>query len=213
METTIPFSGFYESIHNYQIDSAIESIVMLDDNCEVVCSLRELLFDAIDFRAVHEGYAREYLDWLCSEYSFQAKSICLDSPNYYNFSTDRIIAEIELSEIERIFSLVDKDKLEDKIKERFTSRSGFISFYDNSLDAWPESLDQWDANQVGTLVECYLDQEQRTSTSAEELFYYDASEICWSLISENSDSVIYERVNKIREYLNKRNERRKQNEQ
>ena len=42
-----------------------------------------------------------------------------------------------------------------KIKERFTSRSGFHSFYKNNLDLWPNDYSEWDCNMIGTCFELF----------------------------------------------------------
>ena len=46
-----------------------------------------------------------------------------------------------------------KKELEKKIQNRFTSRSGFNSFYKNSLDLWTKDYSEWDLNQIGTCFE------------------------------------------------------------
>jgi hypothetical protein len=207
METTIPFQGFYYSLHEAQIDSAIDSIVMID-NCDVIDSLRELISDNVDYQSVFNGYAAKYIDWIKSEFNLNIQYSFLSSPKCYNFETDRIICNIELNEVQRVFDSVYKNKLDARIKERFTSRSGFISFYENSLEAWPKNLEEWDLNQVGTLIDVYLEHEKNNNTSLDELFYYNAHAICFNIISEYCNRDVYSRINKIREYLNARNNRK-----
>jgi hypothetical protein len=43
------------------------------------------------------------------------------------------------------------------VKRYFTSRSGFISFYDSDIRKWSNNvLGDWDYNQLGTLLEAVL---------------------------------------------------------
>jgi hypothetical protein len=44
------------------------------------------------------------------------------------------------------------------IRERFTSRSGFISHYPNHISDWPR-IEEWDHNHVGTVMAAYLGEE------------------------------------------------------
>lgn len=80
----------------------------------------------------------------------------MDSPKFYNFTTDRIFCKIELAEVKRLFAIVDKTVLDKAIVDAFTSYDGFSSFYKNSLDQWPSDLSKWDHNQVGTLLNVYV---------------------------------------------------------
>lgn len=158
METTIPFMGFYNSVHDAQIDDVIE---MEASDPETGCHVDQEKFDEIfsktDFKAVHEAYAKEFCERFAEEIEVKLTFKLLSSPKYYNYETDRIIAEIELPEVERIFNSVGKNILQEKIAERFTSRSGFISHYPNSLDKWPKDLAEWDLNHIGTLIEVYAE--------------------------------------------------------
>ena len=46
------------------------------------------------------------------------------------------------------------------IKERFTSRSGFISSYPNNLEAWNSDPLTWDHNELGTLLVALLSEDE-----------------------------------------------------
>jgi hypothetical protein len=43
------------------------------------------------------------------------------------------------------------------IKERHTSRDGFISFYSNNFDDWVKPLSKYDHNELGTLLTAYAE--------------------------------------------------------
>ena len=90
----IDFGGFYGSLHEAFIEDAMwadddggESLTDSDEN--------------IDWDAVKDTYSEAYLDKLCEFTAFELgmESIHinykgLDSPSYYNFTTDVIIGEI-----------------------------------------------------------------------------------------------------------------------
>lgn len=159
MQTTIPFSGFYYSFHDSTLDHALE-MAMTDDQGTVLSrSLFDLAFDSIDWRATHVEYAKLYCERFASHYGVSVKFTDLVSPKFYNFETDRIFAEIELAEVQRIFAAVDRKDLERIVRERFTSGDGFISHYSNRLEDWGSDLATWDHNQVGTLLQAYVEAE------------------------------------------------------
>jgi hypothetical protein len=80
----------------------------------------------------------------------------MTSPREYNFETDRIFAEIPLAVARHMFAKSKEDKhatLAAVICRRFTSRSGFISFYANDVESWLATpLSDWDHNELGTLL-------------------------------------------------------------
>jgi hypothetical protein len=81
----------------------------------------------------------------------------MDSPREYNFSTDRIYGEVPLKVVRELFRRSKAEghaTLTAIIARRFTSRSGFMSFYPSDLAEWLAKagpLAEWDHNQLGTL--------------------------------------------------------------
>ena len=83
---------------------------------------------------------------------------CFISPREYNFETDRIYIQIEENHAIDFIEYVVKNykkELDKKIKEIFTSRSGFISFYENNLESWTNNYKEWDCNQISTCFELF----------------------------------------------------------
>jgi hypothetical protein len=159
MLTTIPFSGFYHSLHDSSLDDALDQ--MFSDHatgCSINHKLRDRAFDACQWHLVHTTYALNYANALAAQFKIAMKFESLQSPKEYNFTTDRIFCEIELDEVKRIRAATDEKAFRDKIRERFTSCDGFISSYSNDLDEWDE-IETWDHNEVGTLIEAYVEQE------------------------------------------------------
>jgi len=167
VNSTIPFQGYYGS----EIDSFIESHIEYEiEHIREEYKANEKQLDIIAngfmstnvnafYNTIAEAYAGEFIFLLENEIGFKlnASFESLESPKEYNFSTDRIF--IELSEnkaIEFVNYILNnhKEELEDLIKKRFTSQSGFISFYPNSLKEWGNPIG-WDHNQLGTCFEIF----------------------------------------------------------
>ena len=154
MITTIPFSGFYESIHSGIIDDT-EGQMFQNERGDPNAGLSERFYYMADYSAVFQNYAKEYAERFAEEFEIDLKFESLSSPREYNFTTDRIFCEISIDEVVRIAGLVDRKKLGELARERFTSRSGFISHYSSEVEDWG-TLEEWDHNQIGTLVEAFI---------------------------------------------------------
>lgn len=208
MSTTIPFSGFYYSIHDSELDQALNQIFS-DESGDPYETLVSKAFDLVDWGATHREYAKVYSQKFAQE--FELKTLTFDElvcPKYYNFETDRIFCHIELSEILKMFQSVDLEALDKLIQEKFTSRSGFISHYRNALEEWPTDLAEWDHNQVGTLLEAYITQESNNDFDQYrelDILTYP-SEVAYNILSDNLKPEA-ERLYKIADYLRQREAR------
>lgn len=166
LDTTIPFSGFYESMHSSELDRAIEQIAQ-DDSGDTVPLFDEdgeefPLWDHVTWNKIQTDYAKFYVENFAAYFEGETgidlglKFDEVSSPREYNFTTDRIFAKIRQSAVLAMFKKVDKTVLDALIRERFTSYDGFSSYYANSLAEWPQSVKEWDHNQIGTLIEAVL---------------------------------------------------------
>jgi hypothetical protein len=191
------------------LDGALDLITSDATGCNPYAEIRDRLFDCVDWSQVHQTYARKYCRAFAEEYGIELKFESLSSPKYYNYETDRIFAHISDEEIARLFEAVDVKALEKLIRERFSSCSGFISHYPNTLEDWGD-LDTWDHNQLGTLVEAYVIQELGRGDEPLDLPILQGihSEIpfCSLLEGMGADSEV-NRLLSIVDYLNKRAER------
>lgn len=122
IETSINFGGFYESIHDGNIDHMVEAY--------------EYDFDHVDYKKTFQSYIGEYCGKLSSyindEYQVDIdfKNIKLYSPQYYNYSTDVIDCKIHTNQVNSLNEILKKDnEFLSFLKDRTTSYSGFISFY------------------------------------------------------------------------------------
>lgn len=143
----IPFSGFYESWHADSIDREIESMFDREGNGEG--EIPDDWHRFCDYEAIHEAYAKAYVDWFNEELKkesgidFELEFESLESPREYNFRTDRIFCKMPVGKARELVGLVSSGRvpnstLAEVLKQRHTSRSGFISSYSNRLEDWLE---------------------------------------------------------------------------
>lgn len=145
----IPFSGFYCSFWDREIDNWVEQ-----SGHDI-----EAIYDAADFSGarldIAKAYADEFVDWLAESLDREVKAefVEMTSPRYYNFETDRIFVSVEEGALQAVLDDLrskDYETLAKAFRDQFTSRSGFISFYDNTVPSKP--LAEWDHNEVYVLL-------------------------------------------------------------
>ena len=170
---TIPFQGFYNSLYSHAIEGEIESSLdWYTEDYGLTEAQRDILANGYLEKNVSEFYynvSKDYAEAFIYEIerdtglTLNARFESIESPKEYNFQTDRLFIELpEASAVAFIDYILanHKEELEKLIAQRFTSRSGFISHYDNTLEAWGNPS-EWDLNQIGTCFEIfeYLEQE------------------------------------------------------
>ena len=169
LESTIPFDGFYCSFISsdieHQIGQQIEwdtDIYDLNEDEQQILEDNYLSVNRSSFyNEIAKHYTDLYIDALNERlegFTLNAKFNLLTSHKEYNFETDRIFIEIEENHaVDFIKHIVQnyKKELENRIEDRFRSRSGFISFYKNSIDLWTKDFKEWDCNMIGTCFELF----------------------------------------------------------
>jgi hypothetical protein len=154
----IPFSGFYCSFWDGQIDNWVEQ------QAEYRGHNLEDVYDAADFSAarldIANAYAAEFIDWLGGTLDREVKGEFeqLTSPRFYNFETDRIFVKLEEAALQQILDDLrakDDETLQTAFATLFTSRDGFVSFYEPFVPAKP--LAEWDHNEVFALLQAWVE--------------------------------------------------------
>ena len=182
LESTIPLDGFYESFIDADIDHQIGHQIEWDtDIYNLNEDEQQILWDnylsinrSYFYNQIAEDYTNFYIDALNERlegFTLKATYKSFESPREYNFETDRIFIEIEENHcIEFIEHIVKnyKKELEKRIEDRFRSRSGFISFYKNSIDLWTKDFKEWDCNMIGTCFELFDLEEEEINYSLRE---------------------------------------------
>lgn len=110
-------------------------------------------------------YAKNYFDELHNltdvKIDVTSEDLELHSPQYYNFTTDRIFVKVEKEKLMELYKKLDKVKFAEKIKEQFTDRPGFASFYPNDIaDSKWQDVENFDHNQWLTVLQCFIGEEQ-----------------------------------------------------
>ena len=182
LESTIPFDGFYESFISDDIDHQIGQQIEWDsDIYDLNEDEQQILWDSYlsinrsyFYNQIAEDYTNFYIEILnrrLKGFTLKAKFNLLTSPREYNFETDRIFIDIEKNHAIDFIKYIIKNykkELEEKIKDRFTSRSGFWSHYENGLDLWTIDYSEWDHNQIGTCFELFDLEEEDINYSLRE---------------------------------------------
>lgn len=163
IKTYLPlFSGFYGTI--WESDESN------------FCSENDCTFDdlIIDYDAYNKDVVLGICDFVESNCPFiksvKFENIC--SPKFYNFSNDSANVTITIKKREFKKYLSDnKEALDKYLRERYTSRDGFISSYGNSFEAWKEETNNFvnlENHYLGSLLQFYFDNEEITEYDAYE---------------------------------------------
>ena len=132
INTNIRFHGFYNSIHEDNIYFAIDSYYA-DDNGYYDY---ESIANNIDYPTIHKDYIEVFTDdfksWIHDNYDLDIdfKDLLLNSPQFYNYSTDVINCNISDRDNSLLMMTFKRDKdFISYLEDRTTSRDGFISHY------------------------------------------------------------------------------------
>lgn len=149
------FPGFYESdLENG--DTAYwaikEELEYYRNESDTPCKeLTEVDLD-FDYKAYEEEVRNAWVDGFrehMPEIITSLEGVEMTSPRYYNFSTDKLWADIELKDgwedDIRTFMTENADWLRERIREDWTSYDGFMSFMSNNFDdlSHDEDEDYW----------------------------------------------------------------------
>lgn len=171
--TRIPFMGLYYTPLDDGLNSEIElqasgmseRDVEREDEIDRLCEreYQELLCDHATWSLAHVELCKEYTQTLVclveeeSGFDLGLQFESMASPREYNFETDRIFCCIPEATLDDLLARVDKVVLAQVVKEQFTSRSGFSSYYSGDVREWlEEPLSSWDHNQTCALIEAFL---------------------------------------------------------
>ena len=198
LESTIPFDGFYESFISADIDHQIGQQIECDcDLYDLNVNEEKILWDSYlsvnrsyFYNQIAKDYTNFYIDALNERlegFTLKATYKSFNSPKEYNFATDRIFIDIEKNHaIDFIKYIIKhyKKELEEKIKQRFTSRSGYWSHYKNTLNSWTQDYSEWDCNMIGTCFELFDLEEEDINYSLREYLTEAISENLYNTLDK-----------------------------
>lgn len=149
----IGFTGFYQDLWDQQQNEleCIESLKCDDDGIGNLNMIEDWGFREDYADRIAELFADEYADMASSAIGIDVKLVksFVWSPREYNFSTDKIYAQVQIEDYgefaERLQYFLKSSKYRDElaeiIRENHTSCDGFISFMSNDIDKWCELIE------------------------------------------------------------------------
>lgn len=212
----IPFSGFYGTWHNAEFDNALE--YMFDpetSGARYAADLAARFFDSVDWKAAQTDYAKSYAENFatalgCKVCEFEE----MVSPREYNFSTDRIFAKFDATELCAMLANPEiRTELDSVAADMFTSRDGFISHYSADVSEWGNDVCEWDYNQRGALLQAAANVLINPEFGQEQEFELMDSDRCngavdgWIWGNTRDGAKMGNRCDKIARYLAARDAR------
>lgn len=153
IELEVPFfPGFYntgydpsEQLYDYTHHNEEEKIYLL------VWYGKDVDFETefeIDYDKYQKDIGEKIISILKDELPPWIENITyshIESPKYYNYSTDKLYADFEFTDDidEKILKFIKEnyDYCKKRIEERWTSRIGWTSFISNNIEKWIESFE------------------------------------------------------------------------
>ena len=137
----IPFSGFYNSVHDSAIDSALEyEAECYADNDKVSGIILDVL-NINHYNKIREELSKVFVEginelfWYEYDIKLDLEFDSLKSPKFYNYSTDKIYCYVDNNKINELAALLDNENdFIEVLKDKYQSRDGFIVF-DSTLQA------------------------------------------------------------------------------
>src|SRR6056300_1359216 len=118
MEIQIEFGGFY-GYHDEYIDCRIEQF-----NDGVIYEDEVIDYDNIDWKATFKDYAENWLHRFNMMLNLGLEFVGIDSPKFYNFRTDRIVANVTNDDINKMLQYTKMEEFQKYADEQLTSYSG-----------------------------------------------------------------------------------------
>ena len=156
MEIFINFGGFYHSIHSDIIDGRIET------NLDWGEDLQQDGFDAVNWRETFIDYSKEYVYRLNEELDLNLSFVGLNSPKYYNYTTDKIIAKVNEEDKKTLSRYIYDSDFLDWADPRLTSCDGFHSFY-NGIKGLLQMAQHYEKDQevlIGLVIDWLITKEE-----------------------------------------------------
>lgn len=203
IETTLPFSGFYNSLWSDELDYCEKQQIehmreddeypTLEDDEISDGLMRHMNYSKAQL-AVCVAYVSAFEDLINEELEIDINLTFneMTSPKEYNFTTDRIFAGITRDDLAKVYRKVGRKAVAEVAREMFTSRSGFISFYNPDITTWGP-IREWDYNQIGTILMAAT-RLMNTGREGYDLTIYDGmNESIYNAYSESVDWKAFDR--------------------
>jgi hypothetical protein len=184
VETWLPvFQGFYGTHLEPDETPEIDDINQIRESK----SLESVTYDECswDYPEYYNRVALKACEYVENELKDFISAINFQSvvsPKYYNYENDQVNIEVEMTD--ENFSKVKEylyehsEEFSAYLKERYTSRSGFISFHSNDVAEWLKNASKWmlDSHKLGSMLDFIMFNENddpamdMTNYCAEEMY-------------------------------------------
>ena len=160
------FEGFYYSSYDSLADWALEDeLNYYTKECHKDITIDDLEFDFKSFsHDIVEIFTDIFKDNVPS-WVEKVENPELDSPKFYNFRTDKIYATVTLKDDwrEQIAEFVKTnfDWLEKRIKQDWTSRSGFDSWIHNDIGTFVENVYEAEPRYISIIMQYAMELENK----------------------------------------------------
>lgn len=163
MEIIFNFGGFYESLFNGKIEDAIEMFGYEPKEID----------NSKTFKSVAKDIVNVFNEYLDNEFDIDVdlEFVSLESPRYYNYTTDKIVLEVSDKDLKTLNDLLSDEYIFEEfktiLKDKTTRRSGFMPFYsyhgvmakideENTAVFYQVLLDTLISNEVGEDYNDYM---------------------------------------------------------
>ena len=137
----IPFSGFYNSVHDSIIVSALEYQSKCYADSDKANNIILDLLNINHYNKIKEELSKVFVEginelfWCEHDIKLNLEFDSLKSPRFYNYSTDEIYCYIDNDKINELVTLLDNENdFIEVLKDKHQSHDGFIAF-DSTLQA------------------------------------------------------------------------------
>lgn len=157
IEVEIPFWGFYNSIHDDNIDRAIRQHYE-DDQGIVEQKYEDAIYESnVDWDKIRAEYCKRFVEQVAHTSELDFEFLELTSPKEYNFESDRLFAKVPKDQIDRVRKEVEQyPNWATVIKETFSDRSGFWSNYSPDINHGDWTREDLDEVQWRIVIEQYF---------------------------------------------------------
>jgi hypothetical protein len=195
-EIILPFSGFYCSVWESMLDHELSAIVENDrdrgagETCLFPEDMpdheaEEIILRHSDCCVAWHAVARDYVAAFSEAFgdatgnALPLSFVALESPRFYNFRTDRIVAAAPVDALRALRAAIGDAGIEEHARDVFRARDGFIPFSEykgGDVSQWPEDVAEWDHNMTAVMVEAALLAAGSSGRSLENDIFYDIAQ-------------------------------------
>lgn len=157
------FTGFYSGVFNFLIENEEQRVSEDYENVN---------FD-VDYSKTKENVSKECVEQMKNIFSEigitdEISWERLDSPQYYNYSTDRIVVKIEIEDVDKWIStnnkLIYTDEFKEHIEEAYSPCAFYRPNYSNSLKDWEKMFADKNIEELWYPITSYILKQKGVDT-------------------------------------------------